>query len=54
VRCTFCKKNGHDIGHCWEQDPSRAPDRIQAKIRASKAEKNGDRGGYHGGAPSNG
>jgi hypothetical protein len=54
MKCTFCKKNGHGIAHCWVQDPSRAPDWIQAKIRANEAAKNGDRGGDHGGAASNG
>jgi hypothetical protein len=44
IKCTFCKKTGHDYDHCWEKDPSKAPERIQRKIKEARRAKNGDRG----------
>jgi hypothetical protein len=48
MKCTYCKKSGHDIDHCWEKDPSRAPERIQIKIREARKAKNGERGAGQG------
>jgi hypothetical protein len=53
LKCTYCKKSGHDLDHCWEKDPSKAPERIQHKIRDARRAKNGDRGAGQD-PPSNG
>jgi hypothetical protein len=44
IKCTYCKRTGHDQDHCWEKDPSKAPERIQQKLRDARRAKNGERG----------
>jgi hypothetical protein len=53
IKCTYCKRTGHDQDHCWEKDPSKAPERIQRKLRDARRAKNGERGGGQD-PPSNG
>jgi hypothetical protein len=44
LKCAYCRKTGHDLDHCWEKDPSRAPERIQTQIREARKAKNRERG----------
>jgi hypothetical protein len=47
TKCPYCKRNGHNENRCWEKDPTKAPERIQRKLRDARcaSSKNGERGG---------